>query len=164
MQAYSVAVQCNHRPLYDPISAQIVCVKVASSAYSVLASTGALIWQDTTRQLMTQPVLMIELGVSYAFIMDVDATLYGYQIPLVAPTLAPQTLPPGPPTPAPTPSPQGNAPPEDEGMSAGSAAGVAIGVIIAAAAIGFFAYQYSRRARRQSYQATNLNQEYGSVS
>lgn len=159
MQLWNVPVECEHRPLYDPISTQIVCVSLGKSASSVLAANGALVWTDATRQLMTQPVLMIELGVSYAFILDIDATLYGYQIPLVAPTLAPQTLPPSPPTPAP----QGGSAPE-EGMSGGAAAGVAIGVIVIVAALGFFGYQYATRRRRQAYQATNLNQEYGSLS
>lgn len=159
MQAWNLGEECNHRPLYDPISTQLVCVTVGQArAVSLMAATGATVWMDESRSLMTQPVLMIELGVSYAFIMDLDATLYGYQIPLVAPTPAPQTLPP---TPAPN-GPQGETP---GGMSSGAAAGLAIGVIVIAGAIGFFAYHYvSRTRRRQSYQTTNLNQEYGSVS
>lgn len=153
---------CTFRPLFDPLTSQLVCVSSGSYVVSLWADSGVAVWLDNTRQIATLPQLMTELGVSYAFMMDLDATLYGYQIALVAPTTT--TAAPPPSTPQPT---QGGDAPAAGGLSGGAAAGIAIcviGVVTAAAVLIFLQVRKAKRRSAYTNQNTALNTEYGGIS
>lgn len=135
--AWTATSKCFHRPAYDPVTKSVVCLAYRNTVVSLSAATGALVWQDSRNVYLTQPQVVLaqepggEALVSFVFVSDWDATLWGLQMALP------------PPTPAAASSPSG--------LTNDEEAGVVIGVIVGVGIIGFVAVLYFRfHARRRA--------------